>query len=311
MTDWNKHAVFDLHLHSLWSYDANADVEYYFSRARELGLVAFAITDHHNFDAADEIFEVAEKFPGTGFILGAEMSGKTSFGVFDLVCLGLPRIPGAKLQRVFDIYHQLQCFWGDEFSRILQSRGYPYDCSQREKLLRLYRAERAIAKHGITLVRNEIQMNYLLDNGYINSPREYWEINGAATSGNGSFEATHYLEGKEIIEAVHESGGVVLIAHPHEYFNGMDEARMDAIFAELPLDGIECAHSLVPEEYTRFYRKYCLKHRLLSSGGSDCHEDPRNAKWNLSLGWEMAKHSGVPQWLEEISEKVKIWNKNT
>ena len=58
-----KYAQYDLHLHSLWSYDACTPLEYYFSRAKELNLRAFAVTDHHNFDAFEEILETAKLFP--------------------------------------------------------------------------------------------------------------------------------------------------------------------------------------------------------------------------------------------------------
>ena len=54
-----------------------------------------------------------------------------------------------------------------------------------------------------------------------------------------------------------------MIAHPAGYFKGMNEKRMDEVLEALPLDGIECAHPSVPEEYTAFYRAYCKKHGLL------------------------------------------------
>ena len=44
-------AQYDLHLHSYWSYDATAEVENHFKRARELGVRYIAITDHHLMDA--------------------------------------------------------------------------------------------------------------------------------------------------------------------------------------------------------------------------------------------------------------------
>ena len=55
-----KYAAYDLHRHSLWSYDACTPPEYYFSRAKELNLRAFAVTDHHNFDAFEDILETAK-----------------------------------------------------------------------------------------------------------------------------------------------------------------------------------------------------------------------------------------------------------
>ena len=84
-----------------------------------------------------------------------------------------------------------------------------------------------------------------------------------------------------------------MIAHPAGYFKGMNEKRMDEVLEALPLDGIECAHPSVPEEYTAFYRAYCKKHGLLSSGGTDCHEDPPHAYLQLSEGRDMAWHKDI------------------
>ncbi len=305
----NNHATFDLHLHSIWSYDANAPLEYYFQRAQDLGLRAFAITDHHNFDAFSEIQEVAKKFPGVGYIAGAEMTVKTRFDVFDIVCLGLPPTPPPKLQAVFDKYHQLQRDWGNALSALLQSRGFNYTAEDRLKLLQLYRPERAIKLQGITHVRNEIQFKYLLEKGYVKDIQDYGQTGWKALSEDGTFENSMFLDGLEVVQAVHDAGGIALIAHPSGYFHGMDEKLMDAITQELQLDGIECAHTCVPEEHTRFYRQYCLKHKLLSSAGTDCHEDPATSNFNLSpQGAEVGKHLGEPAWLDEILERVKLWN---
>ena len=107
---------------------------------------------------------------------------------------------------------------------------------------------------------------------------------------------------------VHCAGGIAMIAHPAGYFKGMNEKRMDEILEALPLDGIECAHPSVPEENTNFYRAYCRKHKLLSSGGTDCHEDPPHAYLKLSPGRDMAHHAGAPEWLDEILERVRLRN---
>lgn len=303
-----KYAQYDLHLHSLWSYDACTPLEYYFSRAKELNLRAFAVTDHHNFDAFEEILETAKLFPGVGFIAGAEMTVKSPVGCFDLVCLGLPRMPPEKLRRIFDAYHALQREWGDSLCRLLQERGHSYTREDRQKLLRTYRPERTFAVQGVTHVRNEIQRDYLIAQHHIKDEKEYGELSWRAMAGDDSYGSIRLLEGSDIIDAVHDAGGIVLIAHPAGYFKGRNEARMDEIFEALKLDGIECAHPSVPEENTNFYRAYCRKHRLLSSGGTDCHEDPPHAYLKLSPGRDMAFHAGAPEWLDEILERVRLWN---
>ena len=50
-------APYDLHLHCYWSYDATAEGEAHFKRARELGVRYIAITDHHVMDASAQVLE--------------------------------------------------------------------------------------------------------------------------------------------------------------------------------------------------------------------------------------------------------------
>ena len=86
-------AAYDLHNHSCWSYDARNLPEFYFKKAKELGMKAFAVTDHHNFDVIPSMFELAKQYPGVPFFTGAEFSASTPFGDMDFVCLGLPKEP--------------------------------------------------------------------------------------------------------------------------------------------------------------------------------------------------------------------------
>lgn len=303
-----KYASYDLHLHSMWSYDATTPVEYYFQRAKELKLRAFAVTDHHNFDAIDEIEEIAKKYSGVGYILGAEMTAKSKFGLFDYVCLGIPSKPKSKLQNLFDRNLAMQLEWGKRFEEVLAEQGFTFTTQERKQLLETYRPARVIAKQGITHVRNEILRNYFLEKGFIKDNDDYEKICSKVYSSNGDYDSLFFLEAKEVIDAVHDSGGIVLIAHPHYYFNGTDEKRMDEILEELPLDGIECAHSNVPKEYTPVYRQYCKKHNLLSSAGTDCHSEPEKSYLNLSPNSDMADHIGDEEYLDEILERVTLYN---
>jgi predicted metal-dependent phosphoesterase TrpH len=40
------------------------------------------------------------------------------------------------------------------------------------------------------------------------------------------------------------------------------------------IDGIECWHSRHDKATTEHYLEFCRKHRLLTTGGSDCHQKP-------------------------------------
>jgi predicted metal-dependent phosphoesterase TrpH len=69
------------------------------------------------------------------------------------------------------------------------------------------------------------------------------------------------------IELIHQAGGLAVMAHPG--LNRTDEVIPDLVDAGL--DGIECFHTKHSTATSRHYLKLADKHRLLVTGGSDCH----------------------------------------
>ena len=169
-----KYASFDFHLHSWWSYDACAPVEYYFRRAEELGLRAFAITDHNNNDALGEIRKAAQHYPEVGFVSGAELTACTPYGQLDLVCLGLPLEPTpefVQLQKEYRAYNQNM---GDAISLLVEKMGHSYTREERKKLLEQYRPGFTLELQGITHVRNEIQAEYMVKKSVVKTRAEFY-----------------------------------------------------------------------------------------------------------------------------------------
>jgi predicted metal-dependent phosphoesterase TrpH len=113
-------------------------------------------------------------------------------------------------------------------------------------------------------------------------------------SGKAFFESTS-LKIKDIITAIHNAGGIAILAHPG-YIDNFEEVVK--VFKKLGGDGIE-----VDSPYTSFedkadgmrkrLRKFADKHKMLFSGGTDFHEKIDN----VELG-----DSGVS---EEEFKKIK------
>ena len=298
-----NYAAFDFHLHSWWSYDACTPVGYYFERAKELGLRAFAITDHNNFDALQEIRQTAVKYPETGYIAASELTARTPYGQLDLVCLNLPLEPTpalVELQKEYRAYNQNM---GDAISLLVEKMGHSYTREERRELLLQYRPAFTLDVQGITHVRNEIQADYMVRKSVVKNRAEFYSYLWGEKAVAGLLPMTPDAE--KVVRIVHEAGGLVFLAHPYLY-TFKEEKRLDALLEVLPLDGLECAHSAIPEEYTHLYRNYCLKHHLLSTAGTDVHCDPAHAHLHLSDGCEMAVHRGEVRWLEEILERVEL-----
>jgi predicted metal-dependent phosphoesterase TrpH len=176
----------------------------------------------------------------------------------------------------------------------MQALGFEYTDEQRVALLHAYRPSRVIEVQGHTHVKNQVQRRYFIERGFISAEDEYSALVGRFRD-RVSFPP--YPSVQRVIPIVRQAGIRVAIAHPYRYFRGYDMARMDALRDECSLDGIECAHSSVPPEYTRLYREYCVRHGLFSVGGSDCHA---NSEVDALLG----RHLGEDAWLDELLERL-------
>jgi 3',5'-nucleoside bisphosphate phosphatase len=71
----------------------------------------------------------------------------------------------------------------------------------------------------------------------------------------------------EAIELIHQAGGLAVMAHPG--LNRSDD--MIPALVEAGLDGIECFHTKHSTAMSERYMEIADKHRLLITGGSDCH----------------------------------------
>jgi predicted metal-dependent phosphoesterase TrpH len=71
----------------------------------------------------------------------------------------------------------------------------------------------------------------------------------------------------EAIELIHQAGGLAVMAHPG--LNRTDDIIPQLV--EVGLDGLECFHSKHSTAMTEHYLQMAKAHKLLVTGGSDCH----------------------------------------
>lgn len=76
-----------------------------------------------------------------------------------------------------------------------------------------------------------------------------------------------YPEPAEIIEAIHEAGGIAVLAHPGFY----DNFELLQELIPLGLDGVEVWHPQNTPEQQELLKKVAKEHDLLMTGGSDFH----------------------------------------
>jgi predicted metal-dependent phosphoesterase TrpH len=77
----------------------------------------------------------------------------------------------------------------------------------------------------------------------------------------------------DVVDAAHLAGGLCLIAHPGraDAVGIVDEAGLDRILADHPLDGLEAHYRSYTDEQTELYRRLAFDRGLLVSCGSDSH----------------------------------------
>ena len=109
------------------------------------------------------------------------------------------------------------------------------------------------------------------------------------------------LEIDSAVEAIAQSGGVPVLAHPFQYKKDDRELReLIEHCMDHGLVGMECRYSGYDAEQVRYLEKLAEEYGLLKSGGSDFHGDN---KPHIGLGVGLNGELDVPYaWLEPIRE---------
>lgn len=123
------------------------------------------------------------------------------------------------------------------------------------------------ASGSTNLYRQHI-MHALMDAGYTNKIfGDLFDALFSSDSETNILAPTKYPEITEVINEIHDAGGIAVLAHPIA-FNNVDEIEK---YVELGLDGVEVWHPSASDEDIEMLGKICKKHKLLLTGGSDFH----------------------------------------
>ncbi len=111
-------------------------------------------------------------------------------------------------------------------------------------------------------------MHSLMDAGY--TSEIYGDLFNALfdpSSETNLLAPVKYPEVSEVIEEIHNAGGIAVLAHPNHYDNTPELDK----YVELGLDGVEVWCPTANDEQIEELSKYCKKNKLLMTGGSDFH----------------------------------------
>ena len=265
----------DLHIHTKTGSDGNLSVEEVFKEAKKRNIGLMSITDHDSIDCQERAVALAREY-GIAYIIGVELN--VTFQYFDK-------------------------------SVSLDFLGYQYDTSNQElknklQLLREHRETRArqileklnaefekenierFTEEDIKKIQDSVDgtfgrphiANYLIEKGIVTNKEEAFDKYLVRCD-----VPKYPLSLAEASRLVRNAGGILVHAHPSD----PDGTSLVSITPDLNeqaeiiekymlnyIDGIECWHSRHDTKTTAHYIKFAKKHRLLMTGGSDCHQKP-------------------------------------
>ncbi len=242
----------DLHCHTKIS-DGSLGIEEVLTIAKRRGLSAIAITDHDNTAGSTRAVVIGRRM-GMRVIHGVE------FSTYD--------------NQRSNTAHLL-CYLCDHPDRL---EGLCHRTSENRraagmemirKVMRYYPITPELVLKcgaGSTSIYRQHIMHALMDAGYADSV--YGDLYEKLFGEGGSIKMNiEYPDTRDMLKAVHEAGGIAVLAHPCSYHN---EALLEELI-EQGLDGVEVwHHSHTPEQVEQLLS--LTKDRgLLATGGSDFH----------------------------------------
>jgi predicted metal-dependent phosphoesterase TrpH len=117
----------------------------------------------------------------------------------------------------------------------------------------------------------------------------------------------------DTVAAAHAAGALAIVAHPgrDEGAGILDDARLDAMLAEVPIDGVEAHYRSHTHADVARYRAWAERNGLLVSAGSDSHwpnypvnPRPHPARWVADLLARLGHPVGPwegPAWMPDPS----------
>ena len=275
----------DLHIHTTAS-DGTCTPREVVRRASELGLRAMAITDHDTISGHTEAMSAGVDY-GVEVVQGIEVS--TRYGVS-------VHILGYYLEHLVPL-----------LAGIVNDRD-----TRNEKIAAL------MAGDGLPVSYAEMKRRFGEVIGRPHFGRILTEL-GLAESVSDAFERflsrdkRYFVPRRTVdidssVEAIVQSGGVPVLAHPFQY------KKNDAELRELiehcmvhGLRGIECRYSGYDAGQVKYLEGLAEEYGLLKTGGSDFHG---GNKPHISLGTGIAGELDVPYaWLERLREEAEKLHK--
>ena len=266
----------DLHLHTFFS-DGTYSPEEVAALAQKNGLKAVALTDHDTVEGCARM-TVACQAAGVEFIPATELTAEVSG--HEIHFLGYFVDPqNETLLRELAKFQEVRQRRISEMCLKLNQAGIPL---QAEAVFTLANCRAPGRPH---VARALVQERFCttLDEAFERFLRK----------GKPAWVPKFKISALDAIQLVHQAGGLAVMAHPG--LNRSDEMIPQMVAAGM--DGLECFHTKHSTGMTEHYLQIAENHKLLVTGGSDCH--------GLSKGKPLIGTVRIPYRLvERMKDKV-------
>lgn len=244
----------DLHCHTKMS-DGSEGIEEVIILAKKMGLDFLAITDHDTLSSINRARILAQRYD-IKLISGVELSCwdyKRNRKVH-ILCY-MPEKPDRLESHCLNIMQQRKKV-SEQMVEIV-GRYFPITLEDVKK----NRAD------GLPIYKQHI-MYTLMKQGY--TMKIYGGLyNELFNSKTGvAYIPLTYPDVYDVIDLVHQSQGVVVLAHPYDY-DSLD--LLEELVSKKLIDGIEVYHSRCKEEQEQNLLKIAKDNNLVTTGGSDFH----------------------------------------
>ncbi len=267
----------DLHIHTKTGSDGTLTVEEVFREASSRGINVISITDHDSIGCQEKALVLARKH-GISYITGVELNVIFHY-------------PEAKkdvsldfLGYAYDIHNRdlknklalIKEYRKKRARRILSNLNVEFD---NEGIPRFTEGDLKRIEDSVdgTFGRPHIA-NYLVEKGIVKDNQEAFDKYLVKCN-----VPKYPLSLPEASQLIRNAGGVLIHAHPGDpkgtsLANITDDVQEQTRVIEKYMleyiDGIECWHTNHDKETTAHYIEFARKHKMLMTGGSDCHQKP-------------------------------------
>lgn len=243
----------DLHIHTSFS-DGKFSPEEVVAKAKEVGLKYIAITDHDTVEGMLDLYERGF-YPSTAIniIPGVEMSAASENHEVHILGYNVDIFNQELMENLNDVAESRWSRFAEIIER-LNDEGY--DISETEVL--------TIAGSSKSISRSHIA-RALVKKGMFKSVRE--AFNEVLERGKPCYVPHFRLTAEEILNIIHNAGGIAVLAHPKLIYN--DELVKQLL--DVGMDGIEAFYPEHSDMDTSKFLNMAKKRNLIVTGGSDYH----------------------------------------